>query len=185
MALTDRDRRALTILGIVAGVAIVAFVLFNVLAGGGGGESAAPPTGTTGPTAPYSPTITPTPPRETLPPVYGERDPFSAPPGLATPSGSVGPTSTVSPTYSPSSSISPSSTASPRPGSSITIGGHRLTLLAIFASGEKAQVRVDETVWTLEDGSTFPNSGIYKLVGIRDQACARFTYRDTGFTLCL
>ena len=196
MALSDRDRRSLIILGIVAGVAIIAFVLFNLLAGGGGGESAAPPTGTTGPTAPYSPSVSPTPtPRETLPPVYGERDPFSVPPDLqATPSGSVSPTSSVSPSQSPSASPSQSPSASPsqspsrspHPGSSITIGGYHLTLLDIFAGGQKAQVDVDEeTVWTLEKGSTFPKSGVFKLIDIRDQACARFTYGDKGFTLCL
>ena len=195
MALTDRDRRALKILGIVAGVAIVAFVLLKVLAGGGGGESAAPPTGTTGPTTSVSPTLSPTPtPRETLPPTSyaGERDPFSIPPALQpTSSGSVSPTSTVSPTGtvsltgSPSSSISPTPTGSPHPGSSITIGGYHLTLLDIFAGGSKVQIEVDEAVWTVEEGSTFPQNGNFKLVNIRDAVCARFTYGDEGFTLCL
>ena len=36
MALSPRDRRALTILGGVAGVAVVAFILLKVLGGGGG-----------------------------------------------------------------------------------------------------------------------------------------------------
>jgi hypothetical protein len=187
------------ILGIVAGVALVGFLLFNLL-GGGGGEEAAPPTETTGPTtgpttAP-SPTVSPTPsPRETLPPetLAGDRDPFSIPPALSpSPSGSVSPspsgTGSPSPSGtgspSPSGTGSPSPTTSPSPGpdSSATVGGHEVTLLDIFAGHSKAQVEVDGTVYTVEEGSTFDDN--FRLVNISGD-CGRFTWGDEAFTLCL
>jgi hypothetical protein len=58
-----------------------------------------------------------------------------------------------------------------------------VTLLDIFAGGSKAQVEVDGTVWTVEEGSTFDDN--FKLINIRDGVCARFTWGDEGFTLCL
>ncbi|HZP89720.1 MAG TPA: hypothetical protein VFC04_01845 [Actinomycetota bacterium] len=196
MALSPRDRRALIILGVVAGLAIVAFVLIKVLGGGGGTTEAASPSpvATGSPSAAPSPGESPTPtPRETLPPVVlaGARDPFSIPPILQTatptPSGSVSPTS--APSGSPSTSPPPTGSPSPSPtpttpggGQSTTIGGHTVVLDDIFAGGTKAQVEVDGTVYTVKEGETFDDN--FKLVSISG-SCARFLFGDQSFTLCL
>ncbi|MEW6059931.1 MAG: hypothetical protein AB1551_07330 [Actinomycetota bacterium] len=197
MALSPRDRKALIILGAVAGLAVVAFVLLKVLGGGGGEEAASPsPTATGGPTVAPSPTVSPTPtPRETLPPapLAGARDPFSIPPVLQTASGSASPTTSGSPTTSPTGSPTTSPTGSPTTsptetpttpggGSSTTIGGHTVVLLDIYAGGTKAQVEVDGEVYTLGEGEEFGDN--FKLVSISG-SCARFQYGDESFTLCL
>jgi hypothetical protein len=186
MALSDRDRRALIVLGAVAGVAIIAFLLLNVLGGGGGTEAGSPtPVITTSPSP--APSVSPTPtPRETLPPVVlaGSRDPFSIPPALQTtaspaPSGSVGPT-----TPPPSGTTTPTPTETPTTpggGQSQKIGGHTVVLLDVFAGGTKAQVEVDGKVYTVSEGQTFADN--FKLVSISGE-CARFLFGDEAFTLC-
>lgn len=182
MALSPRDRRALQILGAVAAVAVVAFVLLKVLGGGGGTtETASPPPVMTGSPAP-APSASPTPtPRETLPPVVlaGARDPFSIPPSLQSPSGSVSPTGTASPSGTTSPTATPTS---PGGGSSTTVGGHTVVLLDVFSSGTKAQVQVDGTVYTVSEGETFDDN--FKLVSISG-TCARFLFGDQSFTLCV
>jgi hypothetical protein len=193
MALSPRDRRALTLLGAAAGVALLAFVFLNVLRGGGGEETAPPPPpiSTGGPTP--APTVSPTPtPRETLPPVVlaGSRDPFSIPPSLQTgsppPSGSVSPpppggTGTVPPPPPPGGTGTSPPPTTPGGGQSTTIGGHTVVLLDIFQGGTKVQVEVDGTVFTVSVGETF--DGNFRLVSISG-SCARFVFGDEGFTLC-
>ncbi|HZD80096.1 MAG TPA: hypothetical protein VE646_08650, partial [Actinomycetota bacterium] len=171
---------ALLVLGVVAGVAVVAVLLMNVLGGGGGGDNVAQPATPIATGSPVlSPSISPTPtPRETLPPVVlaGSRNPFSIPPPLQSPSGSVGPSSTVTP------SISPTETpTTPGGGQSEEIGAHTLVLLDVFGGGTKAQVEVDGKVYTVAEGQTF--DGNFKLVSISGQ-CARFLYGDEPFSLC-
>src|SRR3990172_9408617 len=154
MALSPRDRRAVMILGGVAGAAIVVFVLLSVLRGGGGEEAQPTPVEPGGPTPAPTATATPTP-RPTLPPMVlaGSRDPFSIPPALQTPGG----------------------------GSSTTVGGHTVVLLDIFADGTRAQVEVDGDVFTVSVGETFDDN--FRLVSISGE-CARFVFGDEGFTLC-
>lgn len=171
MALSPRDRRALIILGGVAGAAIVVFVLLSVLRGGGGEEAQPTPVEPGTPTP--APTATPTP-RQTLPPMVlaGSRDPFSIPPALQSPGGGVSP--------SPGGSPSPTPTT-PGGGSSTTVGGHTVVLLDIFADGTRAQVEVDGDVFTVSVGETFDDN--FRLVSISGE-CARFVFGDEGFTLC-
>ncbi len=181
MALSDRDRRSLIILGAVAGAAVL-FFLVRMLLGGGGDEQVqdAPTTQPTGvEAASPSPSATPSP-RQTPPPILlvGQRDPFSVPPVL-----------------SPQPSGSPSDggggdgdgdgggDGGDGDGSSTTIGGHDVSLLDIFAGGTKAQVEVDGTVYTVSEGDTFAG-GDFQLVSISGD-CARFLFGDEAFTLCL
>ena len=196
MALTDRDKKMLMILGGVAVVAVL-YLFFFVLPGGDGGEVAEPtPTGSATPTAP--PTATETP-RPTSPPIdlVGDRDPFSIPPGLS-PSptgGGVSPTSTTTPTTtaSPTTTTSPTSppptspppTSPPpdgEPDDHILIGGHDVRLLDVFKGGKRAQVEVDGRVYTVEEGATFDDT--FRLVRIMDGRCARFLFGDQSFELC-
>jgi hypothetical protein len=196
MALSPRDRRALTLFGAAAGVALLAFVFLNVLRGGGGEETTLPPPpiSTGGPTP--APTVSPSPtPRETLPPVVlaGSRDPFSIPPSLQTgtptpPGGSVSPpppggTGTAPPPPPPGGTGTPPTPTPTTPGGgqSTTMGGHTVVLLDIFQGGTKVQVEVDGTVFTVSVGETF--DGNFRLVSISG-SCARFVFGDEGFTLC-
>jgi hypothetical protein len=207
MTLTPRDKRMLQVLAVVAGLAIVYFVVTTVL-GGDEGEVAAPTGPTvTGPAPSATPSVSESPtPRETLPPVdlAGERDPFSIPPGLATgtPSGSVGPTGATGPTTAPPTTAPPTTgppttgppttpppttppptqppPTSPPPSNETTIGGHHLVLERI-AAADKVEVRVDGDLWTVEEGALFAEN--FKLVSI-DAGCARFLFGDQSFTLC-
>jgi hypothetical protein len=192
MALSPRDKRAVTVLGGVAGLALVAFLLMNVLGGGGGEEAASsPPVAPTGgsTTAP-SPTASPSTPRETLPPVVlaGARDPFSPPPVFAaSPSGGVSPsgTSTAVPsgTGTPTSTVSPTaSPTSPGGGASSSMGGHTVVLVDIFDSGTKAQIEVDGTVYTVNEGDDFDDN--FRLASISG-SCVQVQFGDEASTICL
>jgi hypothetical protein len=192
MALSPRDKRAVTILGGVAGVALVAFLLMNVL-GGGGGENAASPTPIVsgGPVTQPSPTPTPSTPRETLPPVVlaGARDPFSPPPIFASPSGGVSPSSggggTSTSTGTPTSTGTQSPTQTPTTpggGASSTLGGHTVVLDDIFDNGTKAQIEVDGTVYTVTVGHTFDSN--FRLASISG-SCARVQFGDQAADICL
>jgi hypothetical protein len=197
MALTDRDRKMLYVLGAVAAVALL--YLF-VLKPGGGGESAAP-TGPTGslPSPVVTPSVSPTP-RQTLPPVIlaGARDPFSIPPVFLTsgPSGSVSPPvsgtettppattqppTTTPPTSTPPPTTPPPTTPPPKPGDEIQIGGHDVVLQDVFDGQTKARVEVDHRVWTVEVGANFDDN--FQLVKI-DGNCATFLFGDERFELC-
>jgi hypothetical protein len=198
MALTDRDRKMLYVLGAVAAVALL--YLF-VLKPGGGGESAAP-TGPTGslPSPVVTPSVSPTP-RQTLPPVIlaGARDPFSIPPVFLTagPSGSVSPPvsgtetgttpppttqpPTTGPPTTPPPTTPPPTTPPPKPGDEIQIGGHDVVLQDVFNGQTRARVEVDHRVWTVEVGANFDDN--FKLVKI-DGNCATFLFGDERFALC-
>jgi hypothetical protein len=209
MALSDRDRRALIILGAVVGVALVGFLLMNVLGGGGGEEASPSPVITTAPTASPTPSVTPTP-RETLPPVVlaGARDPFSIPPALnVSPSGGVSPSTTVPPTgtTTPPTTVPPTTvppttvppttpppttpppttpppTSPPPAPNTTTIGGHTVTLQDVNAKADRVKVKVDKQVWIVEEGGRFDDN--FKLVAIKGD-CARFLFGDEAFELCL
>jgi hypothetical protein len=200
MTLTERDKKMLIALGVVAALAVI-YLFFFVLPGDGdSGETAEPvPTDTAVPTISPSPTETP---RPTSPPIdlVGDRDPFSIPPGLS-PSptgGGVSPTGTttttttptfsptVSPTVSPTFSPTVSPTTSPpppgKPDDQITIGGHDVRLLDVFRHGKRVQVEVDGHVYVVEEGAIFDDN--FKLVKILDNGCARFLFGDQSFELC-
>lgn len=200
MTLTERDKKMLIALGVVAALAVI-YLFFFVLGGDGdSGETAEPlPTDTAAPTISPSPTETP---RPTSPPIdlVGDRDPFSIPPGLS-PSptgGGVGPTGTTTPptggttttppftttppTSPPPTSPPPTSPPPTMPDDQITIGGHDVRLLTVFRHGKRVQVEVDGRVYTVEEGAIFDDS--FKLVRILDNRCARFLFGDQSFELC-
>jgi hypothetical protein len=212
MALSARDKRAVTILGGIAGAALVVFVLMNVL-GGGGGEEAAPmppDLAAGGPPAQPSPTATPSTPRETLPPVVlaGARDPFSPPPILVSPGGGVSPigtstggTTSTGGATSPDGSTSTdgstsmggststggstgptSSPTAPGGGASASMGGHTVVLVDIFDGGAKAQVEVDGTIYTVNEGDAFGDH--FHLTSIAG-SCARVQFGDEVSVICL
>ncbi len=175
MALTDRDKRALMILGAIAGVALLGFLVMNLLGGGGGEEAAPPPVVSGGGGAQPSPTGSPSTPRETLPPVVlaGARDPFSPPPVFASPSGGVSPSGTASATATPTT---------PGGGASSTMGGHTVVLVDIFGGGTRAQIEVDGTVYTVSEGERF--AGNFRLTSISG-SCVRVQFGDQSSTICL
>jgi cytoskeletal protein RodZ len=205
MPLTARDQRTLKIGGIIVGVLLVAFFLFNLL---GGGDEAiegqdtsrgSDPTQlpTDGPTT--SPTQTPT---STLSPVavFTGRDPFSAPPGFSVSSatttstntsGTSTTTTTSPPPTSGSTSTTTTTTTSPPPtqpggGSSIDKGGHEVVLLNVFSVGgvPTVQVEVDGTIYDVQVGDEFGPSDRFEVRSISGN-CATFVYGDDPFTLCV
>ena len=186
MAMTERDQRALKILGVVGGLAIVAFLLLKVLGGGGGEEvpSSGPiatGTSTGAPGASDSPSLTPTP-TLTVPPVhvFSGRDPFSIPPSLLSPVSSA--SSSSSSSSSPTGTGSPTGSGTP---SSKTVGGHVVTLDAVFRSGgvEKVQVEVDGTVYVKADGERFATNYQVESIDLAND-CATFLYGSESFDLC-
>jgi len=198
MALTEKDKRTLKIGGVIVGVLLVGFLLFNLLAGGGGDEELAGPALTTTSSTPPvtdtgSPTLTPSP---VL--VLPARDPFSIPPGFAagstTSSGgtttSSGGTTTTTTTSTPGggggSTTSTSTPGGRGGGATQTIGGHSVTLIDTFTTNgvETAQVDVDGTVYDPTVGDNFGPNKQYRLQSVSGN-CATFLYGDESFTLCV
>ena len=195
MALSDRDKRTLTIGGIVVGVLVVGFVLFSVLTGGGGPTvtpKKSPSTAIAGPGETGSPSLAPSP---VL--VLPARDPFSIPPGFNVASSGSGTssgsstgssTSSDSSTSSGSGSTTTTTTAPGGPGnsSSETVGGHTVTLIDTFSTNgvERADVQVDTTVYHPSVGETFGPNRQYRLQSVSGN-CASFLFGDESFTLCV
>lgn len=197
MALSDKDKRTLTIGGVIVGVLVVGFLLFNLL-GGGGGETASSHTPRPSTTTPAgggtdtgSPTLAPSP---VL--VLPVRDPFSAPPGFSvssSTSSSGGSSSSSSSSSGGSTSTSTSSSTSTTApggpsgnGASETVGGHTVTLIDTFTTNgvQTAQVDVDGTVYAPAVGDTFGPNKQYRLQSVSGN-CATFLYGDESFTLCV
>jgi hypothetical protein len=188
MALSERDRRTVTIGGVVVGVLLAGFVLFSLL---GGGEEALPPLP---PTTPGGPSPTPSP-GPGGPPVqsFTGRDPFSVPPALS-PSPSPSPTA---PAGSPGGPPPPTGDANgdggtdtpaptaPGGGSSQNVGGSTVVLLDIFErdGATRAQVEVDGTVFNVGIGEPFAG-GRFELRSVSGN-CATFLFGDEQFTLCI
>jgi hypothetical protein len=177
MALSERDRRTVTIGGSVVGVLLAGFVLFSLL----GGEE--PPI--TVPDTPLPPSSPSPSPGGGGPPIqsFTGRDPFSVPPAL----------SPSPPPPSPGDSPSPSNgTTSPTPsptapggGSSQNVGGSTVVLLDIFErdGATRVQVEVDGTVFDVGIGDQF-SGGRFELRSVADN-CATFLFGDEQFTLCI
>jgi hypothetical protein len=148
---------------------------------GGGGEEAAPP-GPTGGIVPTAESPTPSVTRSVVLSFTG-RDPFAVPALFASASASVSPSGSVSTSTSTSQSPSPTQTA-PGGGSSHTTGdGKTVVLLDTFIRHgvEKAQVTVESTTYTVEEGEQF--AGNFEIRSI-DGDCATIDYGDESFTLC-
>jgi hypothetical protein len=180
MALSERDRRTVTIGGSVVGVLLAGFVLFSVL---GGGEEPFPPI----PDTPL-PTSSPSPPPDEGPPIqsFTGRDPFSVPPALSPSPLPTAPGPSGGPSGSPS--VGPSGTPSPTaPGndSSQNVGGSTVVLLDIFErdGATRAQVEVDGTVFDVGIGDQFAG-GRFELRSVSGN-CASFLFGDESFTLCI
>jgi hypothetical protein len=197
--LTPRDRRTLTIGGVVLGVMLLGFLLMNVLSGGGDEEIPSLPTITTSPgggggTASPSPTdgISPI-------PIFTGRDPFSIPPALSpttsaptdgtSPTNGTSPT-TTSPTNGTTTTLPPTNGTSSPPtqpggGASEVVGGKTVVLLSVFRVGGEPMVQVEV------DGQVFSNIGIgdtfdggrYELRSVSGD-CATFLFGDESFILC-
>jgi hypothetical protein len=192
MALSERDRRTVTVGGIAVGVLLAGFVLFSFL---GGGEEPFPPIP---PTTPGTGSPSPSPGGEG-PPIqsFTGRDPFSVPPALSpSPSptsppggGSQSPSPPGGGSQSPSppgggGSQTPSPTA-PGNGSSQNVGGSTVVLLDIFQrdGATHVQVEVDGTVYDVVVGEQFAG-GRFELRSVGG-TCATFLFGDESFTLCI
>jgi hypothetical protein len=192
MALSDRDRRTVTIGGAALGVLLLGFLLFSFL---GGGEEPFPPIP---PTVPGGGSPTPSP--GGTPPIqnFTGRDPFSVPPALSPasspggggPSGSPSGSPSGGPSGSPSGSPSGGPSGSPSPtapggGSSQNVGGSTVVLLDIFRvdGATRVQVEVDGTVFNVGIGERFAG-GRFELRSVGG-SCATFLFGDEQFTLCL
>ena len=131
---------------------------------GGGGPSSSGP-GTTAPVTSGPGTTAP-----------GTSGPGTTPP--------TSPDSTSSPTESPTNTVSPpASPSGPPHGTSTHVDGHEVTLLDIFTRDgvEKAQVQVDATAYTVEEGDVFSDE--FRLVAING-SCATFNHGAQEFILC-
>jgi hypothetical protein len=187
MALSDRDRRTVTIGGIAVGVLLAGFLVFSLL---GGGEEALPPLG-----PPLTPPSSPSPPGGGGPPIqnFTGRDPFSVPPAL---SPSPSPTTPGGGTSPPpggngdgngdgNGTTSPSPTA-PGGGSSQNVGGSTVVLLDVFQrdGATRVQVEVDGQVFDVGIGETFGPDDEFELRSVAGN-CATFLFGDERFTLCI
>jgi hypothetical protein len=179
MALSERDRRTVTIGGIVIGVLLGGFLLFSFL---GGGE---PPFPEIPPTVPGTQSPSPSP-GGGGPPIqsFTGRDPFSVPPALSPSPPPSPPDESPSPANGGTVSPTPSPTA-PGDGSSQNVGGSTVVLLDIFErdGATRVQVEVDGTVYDVGIGEQFAG-GTFELRSV-GATCATFLFGDEQFTLCI
>ena len=68
-------------------------------------------------------------------------------------------------------------------GGGESVGGHRVSLVDVYRAegGPRAQVQVDGTVYTVEEGARFAEN--FQLLSINGE-CATMLYGDDQFTLC-
>lgn len=191
MALSERERRTVTIGGIVVGALLAGFLAFTFL---GGGEEPPPPIPET-PPLPTSPS--PEPGGGGGPPIqnFTGRDPFSVPPALSpSPSPTTGvpgvpttppPTNgTPPPGTPPTNGGGTSPPTAPGAGSSQNVGGSTVVLLDVFRrdGAPRVQVEVDGTVYNVGIGDRF-GGGRFELRSVSG-GCATFLFGDERFTLC-
>ncbi|MFL5799112.1 MAG: hypothetical protein ACJ77A_14430 [Actinomycetota bacterium] len=212
MALSERDRRALIIFGAVIAVALLAYFLFlkpkgetPIAVGPSVGVTTPPPTAaptTSAPVTPrtpppsgflvgkdpFSPLVNPsgggTAPSSTSTsfPTSTGTIPFTTPPFFTTPPTTFPTTPFTTPPTTPFVSP-PASPTGGNGGTSTHVGGHTVTLIAIFRhnGSERAQVQVDSTGYVVSEGETFAVN--YKLMSISGN-CASFLNGSNQFTLC-
>ncbi|MEX0756184.1 MAG: hypothetical protein WEA54_02625 [Actinomycetota bacterium] len=187
MAMTERDRRALIILGVIAGIAVAFFLVTQVL-GGGDEETAAPtpaPVPASGAPEPEPTTASPTPtksPKEVV--NFSGRDPFSTPPELA-PSPTVTATTTTSPTSTETTADPETDPAKPADDQSSNVAGKQVTLTTVYTRGgtPRVTVEVEGKVYDEAVGGTFDQN--YEVRSIdTTSSCATFVYGDESFRLC-
>jgi hypothetical protein len=178
MPLTERDQRTLKIGGIVLGVLLVGFLLFNVVLGGEDEllpiPDTPPPTDVAEPDDGVVPTLAPSPVA-----VFTGRDPFSVPPALTT---VTPPPPNGEPPPPPPPNGEP---VQPGNGAGTTIGGDSIVLLDVFTINgvDTVQVEVNGQVFNVSEGETFAN-GRYRLRSASGN-CATFVRGDEAFTLCV
>lgn len=68
-------------------------------------------------------------------------------------------------------------------GGGENVGGHRVSLVDVFRAegGQRAQVQVDGTVYTVDEGERFAEN--FQLLSVNGE-CATMLYGDDQFTLC-
>ena len=66
-------------------------------------------------------------------------------------------------------------------GGGETVGDHRVRVVDVFPRGGRAQVQVDGTVYTVDEGETFAEN--FELIRASGQ-CATMLFGDDEFTLC-
>ena len=68
-------------------------------------------------------------------------------------------------------------------GGGENVGGHRVSLIDVFRAegGQRAQVQVDGTVYTVDEGERFADN--FQLLSINGE-CATMLFGDDQFTLC-
>jgi hypothetical protein len=189
MALSERERRTVTIGGIVVGALLAGFLAFTFL---GGGEEPPPPI----PETPPLPTSPSPEPGGGGPPIqnFTGRDPFSVPPALSpSPSPTTGvpgvptsppPTNGGTPPGTPPTNGGGTPPTAPGAGSSQNVGGSTVVLLDVFRrdGAPRVQVEVDGTVYNVGIGDRFAG-GRFELRSVSG-GCATFLFGDERFTLC-
>jgi hypothetical protein len=158
----------------VAAVLVVWFVFLS-----GGGDEAAEPTAPPLAAANPSPDPAPKAPRPNKGPVetfqvFAPKDPFDP---LVSEGGGGGSTTG-------GDTNTNGAAGGPAPGNSgDTVGGHTVRLVDVFTEGgrQRAQVQVDGTVYTVDEGETFAES--FQLLSVSGQ-CATMLFGDDQFTIC-
>jgi|ERR671923_513716 hypothetical protein len=179
MALTERDRRTVTIGGLIVGALLAGFLIFTVL--GGGEPPLDQPFPTTSP-VPSSPSPSPS---GGGPPIqnFTGRDPFSVPPALSPSPSPTAPGDGDGDGDGNGGTQTPPTV--PGNGSSQNVGGSTVVLLDIFErdGATRVQVEVDGNVFDVGIGDTF-GGGRFELRSVSDN-CAMFLFGDEQFTLCI
>lgn len=193
----DRRFNPVTALAVVAGVLVLLFLVWFMFlrADDADVETVAP--------AP-APAVTTPEPEETVEPpkrngpvetfeVFAPKDPFdplisaAAAPGAASDGPSTEETAPGdgSTATTPGDGTTTTTTTTPGGGNGggESVGGHRVRVIDVFARGgsRRAQVQVDGTVYTVDEGERFAQN--FQLLSTSGQ-CATMLFGDDEFTLC-
>lgn len=178
--------QVLVLVGLIA-VVLLAVVYFLFLSGGGDEEAAAPPAQVPAPVATEAPeggNGDGDNPVETFE-VFAARDPFEP---LISASGGGGdgttaPTDGSTPAPGDDGSVPVGDGGAATGGGGTAVGDHRVKVIDVFVEGgnERAQIQVDGTVYTVDEGETFAQN--FRLVSTSG-SCATILFGDDEFTLC-
>jgi hypothetical protein len=168
------------LIALIAAIAVVLLAIVYFLFLRGGEEPAPPPAPAPAPAA-ESPAPVETDrdkkPVETFE-VFAPKDPFEPAVTVAAAGNGAGLGAAPGPGQP---SPGPGTGAAPSRGRSDVIGGHRVRVVDVFPNGRTAQIQVDGTVYTVDEGEEFAAN--FRLISASGQ-CVTMLFGDDEFTLC-
>jgi hypothetical protein len=180
-AAAEGRRLSPQLIALIAAIAVVLLAIVYFLFLRGGGEPVPSPAPAPAPAA-ESPSPIETDrdkkPVETFE-VFAPKDPFE--PAVTVAAADAGAPGPGPGPGAGEASPGPGDGTAPSRGRSDVIGGHRVRVVDVFPNGRTAQIQVDGTVYTVDEGEEFAAN--FRLISASGQ-CVTMLFGDDEFTLC-